>query len=105
MKLSSRDAEGRLVDIDVSWGDHLQGCPRCQEVDVNVTATLSRSCAMGAALLAEHLSALQAPVEKKRRKEVEAWAVNAGTFIKPRAKLQHTKYVDADKSDDSIAKG
>ena len=92
MKYSSRDEQGKLVDIEVFWKDHAFGCERCKEVSIEIPATLAYCCAVGAPLLAEELSKRQAPVIKQRNKAIAEWADKAGVFPTAKAKNVHTQH-------------
>lgn len=79
-------------DVEIRWSDHRPGCAKCREVEIDSSATFSRSCAQGGVLLMEELKKRQAPVERAQRRAVEKWAEEAGTFIKSRATNVAMKY-------------
>lgn len=73
-------------EVVILWGDHQPSCETCREVDLSRSATFAKACAQGSPLLMEELAKRQAPIVAKKRKEVEEWAKERGTFIKSKVK-------------------
>lgn len=88
MKLKNMYGEAVIL----TWSDHVPGCPSCRMVDIEKSATFANACVLGSQLLLEKLAQMQAPIESEKRKAVEKWAEDAGTFIKHRAKETKTVY-------------
>ena len=83
MRRIKRTNEG-VVKVTVTWSDHRSECAKCQEVDIDKSATFVCACAEGSPLLMEHLVELRRPEGKRRAKEVLEWAKAAGVFKIPR---------------------
>jgi len=80
MKLIEKYEAGKPVYVTVTWGQHIVGCSRCGNVDIDKTSTWVNACAQGSALLAEKAREIHRPVQKKKAAEVLEWAKKAGVF-------------------------
>lgn len=91
---------GSSGEVIVTWSDHYPGCEKCREgVDLEKSSTFVNACAKGSRLVMEEMQKRQAPIEAQKRREVEKWAKEAGTFIKHRVKDPRaiTRYVEPTK--------
>lgn len=81
MKLiKEHHVDGKHVYVNVTWGDHHPGCPRCREVDLSTPPSFVKACAQGSALIAEEMMKRQAPINRANAEKVRAWAKEAGVF-------------------------
>ena len=71
---------GKPVYKNVNWNEHIDGCKKCQEVDLDKSSSFVLACAEGSQLLSEFLINLQRPIQKEKEAKIREWARKAGVF-------------------------